>query len=1522
MSETFSRIRDLLKSPMNSDFNILIGEYIVFLKNETNRDSWYAPDDFISIVLGLLVVENRSLSPVNSYNISMCLVSYFQKQKHPNYWDFLTLMSNEIPGLFLPSIIALGVVSKKIGCHFKAQLGLLISQLSKSGNIQAIPYICQCYRRIIKGTGDFLHASMPVIFNFVKKCMATNNEFSKSEALKTAAVLFRNGKYDYNKVYQLIVSSISSDNSTIGYFAAKSLAKLLFANSNNDIFNCLKEYFAIISVDKSFNNIITSIIIAFRYFDPISIVMSLRKIVKFIVSIATLKLSNEDMLNLSKSCVKAIFNVTGSSISKAILTNYMDFINVEPINTQKRVLLLGVLTSLEISKTTSTGIFKWVLPLVECGSKEIVSLLLSYFQSLVSRDVKFAKAFFETQSSLLFQLDENNPVAIFGQVKLMAIEILMNKGHSAFALKSVDFLKSSTGVSSPKIGASFLLFSSLIRKKELDDRIYICIDQYIPSYIKDIGSSIITQSIANNIKYIALFLLSSVQSGKIPASTSKFIAFVFPHLSSFSSPSVFCIFKLIDLASLDCISSLNITKGIVNSMNRFFKLDDFDFDELTLPFSDANPQQVLYGIKNLSKGLNVYQLISGIEGRTCSAGLCREIARQFPKWIKLCPQNEREKIVSSLFKGPNPNLICGQLVLLKALLSKKAYTCFLPSDTLPQLLVINASDIRVKRLASLCVSRWIYCYPVLANGFIDHICETKKSLPYSFSVISENPMLFGLSNITKVLCFLEKEALNGLNSEISFLLYNISKIKEISNDDRLSIIKISKICVYQIPTYSSSIVYYISQTLINISAITKVYDNEIIAIGSALLDNVINSRISGYYSLELLSSLNYYTDSLKDQIDRFRVLKDSPYLFISSLFSNFSIDSIPPMFCLLQQTNHKGINSSLIKAFNSVQDIKFWTDMCKRIVLNSCVPPSERSGDIRIAPTRNVILAAMNISSLLVNLIRENFPNDLGCIDDVIAIAFTALQFKDQKIDQLSYGVVSSVLEQFGNIKNGEEKFLSIFCAQFYPMISHALLDVKRLYCIGDFLINYLVFLEGESRNEMVSLLSKQLSQLKIDSSNSMFFCRIASIIHSFNSAHFESLNDQFLTASSNLIIDIFQQKVSFSDLKNEVYDFVTTLPPGVLKRGHYLLILNSMNYKSSSSILKCFSTFIDNGLVSIDDLDYVLQVIPRNYGVLPIKHTISEDELDVSTFSIDNHHQNDVISQFLLSLLKIPELFSGMKSSSLELLLYHSISNNVCYPMLSTIIMKSDSQFIEDHSGSILLSLINENPQFSGAVFLLLFKRLTVGVADQLIPVFIEKCKSTEATLRFIRVVVCSYSDYNLASIHDISQFIAHNLYNGGIQLIASLITNERTRFASLVILSNGILDQLLSEKLLKHAPIVLRFIEICLKTKELQDNVLLEHYSLYCMDTLAKAYSNKDRIVVVSPAVQILKQIPQKILRKSFFGHENKELIIQSLSPPKQKHTQEIKLLSFSSSNARRSNERGWQTLSEDTDTVSKDI
>ena len=1593
MNEIREKLLNLIQAGQIENTNSQIGHelrQLLFLLEKTQN---FSNDDFEKIenlFFTLIESEKIRLSSIVASFVGIGIVLLCQNHKI-SHWNFVSIIDKMVRKESVSAIVVLGIVTKHSIEGFKSQLPSIIEIMLNIQTSLVQPLVCQCFRRIIKGTGTFLTKSINDIHSYITKKLSSNNNMLRLECIKTIPALYSYAKLSLDSIlvlFRLIINDSNVSNSeTLKFACAKSLANVAFWGCNDNLkekldkrenpFSFLHNFFSSLAPkDAGIQTISYSFVIFLRYFQPLFIIENLRFLISFVIEFSTLKyISLPSLSLLTYSLFDSIIHNTGDTISSSICKHVYEKIKEKPLTGSSATVILTVLNHFWVfpSSKAASSYAKYIYPLLSTTRPDVRRLASSFFAVLAIKEPYTSAAYFKYFFEVFSNFAKASEHEMDGFSRALVFNILLfqnssrkikdfdvNQLYKNIQNASFSILAQESGVKT-QTSYAFLVLSALQKKKLLSEETIL---QILPNIEKCF-------KFPKEMKFASIFLLQVLLTSNINFETSnnneftnklkdiimKYIQGYISNYSIYSTPTHLAFFKIAKLSQFAWKQNPNLPFSIAEiSLFLVNKYITPEILEIIHPFTGQIDQiYELYGVKSPvmtlamskskansfayidSEATTIYKELLDNTYYSNKINFIKEIENSFSTWVFLAISNSRSNanLINSLFLQTKENY-CAKLLLIRSLLSREKLKSFLPSNGLPFLLNIESVNNRIiQRNGAICVARWIKIYPELIDPCLNYLEKPTRSPQFVCNIFTEIARNISIdSNLTKII-----NILNNISKTHSLMYPVMSftalmKYNKLKNDQLASTVSLlEKSAFNESLRNPTTLVFY------------KSFFSRLKKINPDIIFSLLNFPIfRNYASLQGYEMLKYVQKPCEMSMMKSIFCSSNlpQNILVQKIKYLKTIDDVPTMLTLLQQTNLVSVSESILKAVDTYSDMKYWTDICKRIVINKCVPPAERKGDSRVNPTKTVLIVAMKIVVKLVHKIRELFPLELNSIDDIISIAFNAIQIKDKNIDYHSFEILAVILKAFIDVRNKDGALLNTYLSQFHPMLNHALDGTRSLGSVVHFCIAYLNFL-AESNNslfqEAITVCEKCLKKIEATLPSSfekddnieplIIYCRISSrIIILISSSNVSYHMNNFNKFSTILIHLLFQNKVRVNNLEDELPDFIASNIKSLtdeLKHALLLLLLSELSKdKCKVYVLNALIILIDNVTISNEILEFLIKSVSRkknSFNVISKTENTqknlfeNEDSLDIDEYWITKKENKSGFPYFLTKIASlIPkdsqynELWTYIFSMSIE--------SPVCYPALSILFTKCQKNNQSLVINSLPLIINNENAYPLFVQLFETFDSLTPEIMDKILKLIVHS--DSPNRFEIIKLGIAKFGEYNLSCIEDISELIQDHsvIIPNGINFVASLLIDKSTVKFGLNLLQKGVADAVIFglTKSLKSLPRILHFLYLSLiKLKEYIEPSETKQFESVLVSIvflcLKLTKDQKERKAVLSPITMILKNIDKSILKQKWDEESRKADILKALTPPQTRKIETIELKTFGI--IKPTSTSRWQTL-----------
>ncbi|OHT17492.1 hypothetical protein TRFO_02521 [Tritrichomonas foetus] len=1552
MEEEVQKLWALSKADRIQNADYVIGIELQNLYSLLQRNTSSIPENFEDLLLSLIVMNKGQISITNAHFIALCCIIYYKTQKHQNYWKLLPLLSDEIKKLRRPSIYILGLLSKKLCDGFKSQLPTPIQYLLQSNDDSLFPLICQCFRRIIKGTGTFLINLIPDIFGFIFAGSSSTNENIRIEAVKSIPALLEFAHISIKKLLPMVGQLLSCTSKELRYACAKSLAKLIYLGSSdtenasdNPFRFTIKIILQFAQNEKNIETLALTMMILMRYYQPIEIVKRLRTFSRFVLSLSTLSLPLPSLVFLSNGIFDSVISVIGTTAGNSLCHHLLDSINSESMTASKAMIALTALIRFDASTKTVATAAKQFYPLLSSGRKDIQKICVSFFAKLGRNEPKLGKIFIDTFSQFLATVDSSKVNEIDGFSKAAASVVISVETIPESSLEKVKNVaklylneKENEKISTEKIAMSFLLLSSIYKKNSGYELIPSAFN-FMQSFLINLSKYAKDPQLKKVIKFMTVYLIQIILNPprnyeKLKSTIIGFITIILPNITNLSRSGHRAFYKL-TRSYPEC--NEKIADGIVRSIVRLFPFT-FSLSDLEEEYMSINSVDIGKALYNFDTPISH---VAQINFSSLSDLFFGKLENDFylndlPFWVSKCSPAVLNEVIPPLFEYNKLGLtlVVAKLRLLRSILqskrdiglSKNFFEKMMKLETVPSQLLLFA--------LSQTVAQWFISNPESVDmslfthniSFVSYVIGfsakflTDDMQIQSFLFLSqkvqhdEDPsLLFALNMLLTSFRFISDFSvqISGFLETLSYsdLLRKPPILKEFSN------------CVNKLShKINSDHLERISQNLLHFSTVSSY------------------AKLNGFL---LSKSFSYKNDLFTNNSNDLTL--QTPLPILTAYFAGGStLDDVPLLFMMLQQSGDAAISGYILKVFESDCNVKKWTDFSKRIVIIGCVPPAERKGDIRIAPTSTVLICAIKITVLLVAKIRSAM--ELSCVDDIVSIAFNAIHMDDRRIDFHCFSILSSVITCFSDVRNQEGSLLDVYFSQFHPTFCHAVDGKHELQSVASFVIAYVRYVEdnrSSMRDEVITVLIDGLKSMQFNQESLTVFCRLASLIdykdytinNSNNVDNYKIVEELFEKAATMFIKDVLRQHRLLVELKDELPNFIAKISEKAFpipSRVILALLLIELKLSCDSRNLSAVTNFKE--IYSDEEsIEFVLKII-ANSQLLQDESVDDNPELNNPSNPPEDADLEE-IAFWVVPKKRTSSINTFLKAVSqkypkklINEILTLSLHPPICFSALCHLAENSD---IGKHALKIALSVLGSNNYVNTtnnninsdeclALFKVLFDKVTsIEVIDAIVPIITSgENIDIHKRLELLRYAFLRLNGYQFHSAVNVVELLQKNLLPDGLNFLGSLLVSPKTALTAIYLLNSGLISCLASATIsplgIRSLPRILHFFNLAydIICKVCDENDKVSFASLITriiFVALVQVSNVKERGAVVQPACLLLKKIDRKIIANVYESGRLQKQALAAVTPQRQAAT--IQLLTFADVKTRKSS--GWQSL-----------
>ena len=552
MDELAKNLKALIAANHVLDADIVIGREIqkLFVLLKTNEP---VPADFEDILLSLI---SANLNMNNAHFIALCCVLYYRRQKPVNYWKLMPLLTDKIRKFHVPAIVVLGVMSRRLCEGFKSQLHAPVSILL-SANEELMPLVCQCFRRIVKGTGTFLIDSIPDIFGFFLCGVSSTNVALMIESVKSLPTLLEHAGVSIKRLLPITEQLLPAQSKVLRFAVAKSLAKLLFIEAKQSKDYCDNPFgfsmpilFRLAQTERNIPTLATAFVILARFYEPIYVMKSLRTFAKFAFSISGIAANVRLLLVFCDAVFRGAVLVAGTTAGSPLCRHLLDLMP-ENLSPAQAIVAMHLFSEYDCSHKTLALAAKRLYPFLGSNRKDVRRACVSFFARISERDSRLSAIFIETFLSYLSREDASSAdVKGFAKAEaclLVSIDRFKQKVVDGVRSLILSWLSEKTELSSPQVPAAFLLAAALMKRGTCGELIPKCFN-YVQRIIRERALDASTiRKLAKPVCLYAIVTLQTVHNGvdRLLPTIKAFVNLVLPSTPHLSKTSISILWKLV-----------------------------------------------------------------------------------------------------------------------------------------------------------------------------------------------------------------------------------------------------------------------------------------------------------------------------------------------------------------------------------------------------------------------------------------------------------------------------------------------------------------------------------------------------------------------------------------------------------------------------------------------------------------------------------------------------------------------------------------------------------------------------------------------------------------------------------------------------------------------------------------------------------------------------------------------------------------------------------------------------------------
>ena len=1078
MEKVVNDLEKILKSDYIQNADLVIGQKIQELHSLASRGYSQVKFDIEPICLQLIPANQRKLSTINATYVGRLLALCYEERTHPETWKAISVLSDEIRKNSFQAIIMLGILAKSVGDQFRYSLPRLVYHILDNINSyssEQLVFICQCFRRLIKGTGIFLNSECDEMVMYLFKGISSfkdENEDAQIECIKSYPSLYKIIGYSFKKLIEPFESIISTKSTKLRFFVAKTMAKLLFYQGTivqkNELgqiipldpkkpfkfcFNVLLDY---AKKEENIPTICHILMIWIRFMNISYVTEYIPLFVKFVLSTVNYNLPLPIACTFSRTVFKAITSVVGSTYEPLCCHYIFEDSRKSGFSTTNTMLTLDTLINFRASNKTITKAAKTFYPLLSTPDRDIVKMVSSFFVVVGRRDPKSSQILVDSFLEWLTS-DDVKPIEIFGFSRgaatlLMTCVSINQESVQQYCDLCRKWLHETIEVNDPRFSAALLLCSAIFKRspKDFPMQLLLVAFRALPRFFRN-GEKITEENkyLLRPMKYSSI-LIQQVIISNIPTIASLYptiqqCAIVLSHNSSvLSSPTLLALWNSIKICKTAW--HISLPQSMMNAgpviLTRFYNpkenTKDYgmreshdELDQAEMLYCTNLPQQ--YNTIVTNKLETIYTLLVADVRTSMRDELVKVVLRDYSSWAILAANPLKKSTVAQLFSPyEEQDLVFFQLrlTLLRAIATKPHIGTFIRPDGLKVLFSFQGHDTKTTRLLGAAIAAYVNIDPSKYDDLLDIIENPKTSGSLAAAAISELKFT-GEREIEAIRCLLALQRLiiSDQHPLEFFALIHLIELDIVPLDFVQQTVTTVEEALYSDALIKPENVYYLACC---IDAISRV-DHKHAKTAEQNNEKIKRSENSQYakerermayailhlpfnQTLNTLLAVQLLPEELNYPIDfAFTIEKPRPLLEAHAKQLH-SMQDIMMLLDILQQGPSPIAKRKLQERLFGYKVISFWLTLAKQILIKGWVPFA--NCNTKITPSVPVINVVVSILDMMAQMLSRMYPRNSDRLKDLLVYTASVLENKDTDSHKCVYHLMTNFINMFKRIKH------------------------------------------------------------------------------------------------------------------------------------------------------------------------------------------------------------------------------------------------------------------------------------------------------------------------------------------------------------------------------------------------------------------------------------------------------------------------------------------------------------------------
>ncbi|EAY21328.1 hypothetical protein TVAG_167030 [Trichomonas vaginalis G3] len=1503
MEPLVTDLQNLLKTGHLQNTNLILGKMLQNIIDLSATTPINNVDlEPLLVLIMTTILKDLSITNANFTGILMSIC--YKTRENPEFWKVTLPLQDEIAKNTLQAIVILGSFSKRGGTSFIQQLQIPIPILIRSNDTTKYPYICQCFRRILKNTKTALRTLYQDINDFIISCLSSQNIETKIEAVKTLPIILETHQYTYKQLINSIDSFFSLPSRKLRYTLAKTLAKILYYTGIqpyigpsrtpiNDPKKIYKIFFNTIlqyaQIDRNIPVLCHSMMIWVRFIPPFELSKKISLFVKFALAIVPFSISIVRSCAFSRTVFKAISSVIGNTYEPLICHYMYEESRKAGFSTIHTMMTLDTLINFRASTKTITKAAKTFYPLLATADRDIIRMILSFFVILGRRESKASQILVDSFLNWI-QEEDAKPSEINGFLRGISILVMTSSINDDSMQKIYEicrkWLNENVEPTDERFSSALLLIASSFKRSQSDVPMQLILVAFraLSRLFKSgekIGEN--DEKIMSPMKFGSILMKQIILSNSetLPSlyPTIQQIAISIAHNSGvLSAPTLLSLW--LSIPKCKPAWHISLPQTMMNAtptiLARFFSAEENKYDwGMRQSTDEVDICDYLYQT-NLPKHYSsivtdkmetIYTLLVADVRTPMRDELVNVVLKDYCAWSILSANPLKKTILSQLFstyQEPDQVLFMLRLTLVGSIVTRPHIVTFIRNDALRVLFSFNPKDTRTIRVLGAAIAAYVNVNQEKFDALMEFIENPKINSQIISAVISELKFPESRRNesIRCMLC-LQRLLINDPSPLVLFALLHLIENKQIPDEFLQQTVSIVEQFMYSDAMLVPENINYLAECIHKLLSENDVNRQNLAKVFCRF---PVNKTFSMAKGLWLMSKHQ------RPPLDRKGYGLERPRTFLSS-YSKFLTSSpkdLVYLIDLIQQGCSEDTIEHLRYLFLSTKNVNLFLQFLDQIIINGQVPFNFQF-EGKICPSNNLIKAMMMICTL----ICQEKIEDEAVLDLIVSSSMEVLKLKDI----VSHNFAIKMLSEFVFCYMKNPKLIYRFYDKFLMVFNSVFESSQKFVRESNFCLTFHLFLVTNNdkylENATESIVQNLILIQKFDKIN---FTKISGKLMQNLNKPVKEIAQTFIDFSNSFITDVCKQ-VKFiyelsEDAKSIIEIYFKLKRDEPLEWPFFLILLREMEvFEVNQAYLELFNFLAAKNKISKDISDFTLAVVYRS--------NFYKSSL---TFSNDIYKTNKIkktIASFLAVLSS--NLTDDKNEDTFSNILSMSLSNGFSQLAICRLLKISNRERIQKIAFTIVSFYLNQICEETFCLFDILFPLLDVNIIDRIISHVIRLRLEIDVKFRILRKLIIFNGGYQLNSMEDLSRLILFFFDKGGLEFLAFSVIENRTVYLGLNLLRLSIADFIFGTKHPKE--INHKIIDFLLvATDRIRKIIPSESWEFeicqFCLNSLFAAKGDKE---LISHLVLLISISDKKLMASLLNGNPNLKEFIEILTPPK---------------------------------------